>query len=138
MFELAIADPDRTVRGKVHLVAEAASGQVVADDCPSCTPLSHHNEETRTWSEELLDELATQLATHPRFEALVQARVQQVLAQHEKRDRVWLTLKEAVERLGCSPDAVRMRINRGRFDHRRQGRRLYVSAVSIDHLDRAA
>lgn len=100
--------------------------------------LSRRNEESRAWSEELLDELATQLATHPRFEALVQARIEQALVQHEGRDRVWLTLKEAAERLGCSPDAVRMRVNRGRLDHRRQGRRLYVSAVSIERLGRAA
>jgi excisionase family DNA binding protein len=99
---------------------------------------SHRNEGSRAWSEELVDELARQLATHPDFEALVQARVQQALAQHETRDRVWLTLKEAAERLGCSPDAVRMRVNRGRLDHRRQGRRLYVSAVSVERLGRAA
>jgi hypothetical protein len=31
-----------------------------------------------------------------------------------------------------------MRINRGRLDHRRHGRRLYVSAESVDRLGRAA
>lgn len=104
----------------------------------SAFALSRHSEESRGWSQELLDDLATQLSTHPGFEALVQARVNQVLAQHEKHDRVWLTLKEAAERLGCTPDAVRMRVNRGRLDHRRQGRRLYVSAVSVERLGRAA
>jgi excisionase family DNA binding protein len=90
------------------------------------------------WPDELLDELAAQLATHPRIEALVEARVQQALAGREQRARVWLTLAEAAERLGCTPDAVRMRINRGRLDSRRHGRRLYVSASSIDRLGRAA
>jgi excisionase family DNA binding protein len=90
------------------------------------------------WSERLLEDLVTQLATHPHLHALVEARVEQALAQHEKRERVWLTLKEAAERLGCSPDAVRMRVKRGRLDHRRQGRRLYVSALSIERLGRAA
>jgi excisionase family DNA binding protein len=46
----------------------------------------------------------------------------------------WLTLAQAGERLGCSPDAVRMRVQRGRLEHRRQGRRLYVSAASVDEL----
>ncbi len=46
----------------------------------------------------------------------------------------WLTLEQAAERLGCSPDAVRMRAKRGRLEHRRQGRRLYVSATSVDGL----
>jgi excisionase family DNA binding protein len=43
-------------------------------------------------------------------------------------------LEEAAERLGCTPDAVRMRVKRGRLDHRRQGRRVYVSAMSVDGL----
>jgi excisionase family DNA binding protein len=86
------------------------------------------------WTDGLLDELAAQLATHPRFEALVQARVDETLIQRGQQDRSWLTLREAAERLGCSADAVRMRINRGRLDHRRQGRRIYVSATSIDRL----
>jgi len=88
------------------------------------------------WSEDLLDELAMQLATHPRFEALVQERVEQTLTDRGARpnERRWLTLGEAAERLGCSRDAVRMRIHRGRLDHRRHGRRLYVSAASVDRL----
>ncbi len=90
------------------------------------------------WADGLLDELAAQLATHPRFEALVQARVEQTLAEREQQGRAWLTLTEAAERLGCTPDAVRMRINRGRLEHRRHGRRLYVSAASVDRLGRAA
>ena len=56
---------------------------------------------------------------------------------HERRDddgARWLTLAQAAERLGCSPDAVRMRVKRGRLDHRRQGRRLYVAAASVDEL----
>jgi excisionase family DNA binding protein len=50
--------------------------------------------------------------------------------------RRWLTVPEAAERLGCSADAVRMRCSRGRLEHRRQGRRLYVSAASVDELGR--
>jgi excisionase family DNA binding protein len=48
--------------------------------------------------------------------------------------RAWLTLDEAGERLGVSADAVRMRARRGRLEHRRHGRRLYVSATSVDRL----
>ena len=48
--------------------------------------------------------------------------------------RKWLTVEQAAERLACSPDAVRMRCSRGRLEHRRQGRRLYVSAESVDRL----
>jgi excisionase family DNA binding protein len=60
--------------------------------------------------------------------------VEQTLRQHEEPGRQWLTLGEAAERLGCSRDAVRMRVNRGRLDHRRHGRRLYVSTNSVDRL----
>lgn len=103
----------------------------------STLTLSRYGDESHAWSEELLEELATQLATHPRFETLLQERVDQALAQRVP-PRVWLTLAEAAERLGCTRDAVRMRINRGRLEHRRQGRRLYVSAASVDRLDGAA
>jgi excisionase family DNA binding protein len=48
--------------------------------------------------------------------------------------RKWLTVSEAAELLGCSTDAIRMRCSRGRLEHRRQGRRLYVSAASVDQL----
>jgi hypothetical protein len=48
--------------------------------------------------------------------------------------KLWLTLVEAGERLGCSPDAARMRAHRRRLEHRYQGRRLYVSAEAIDRL----
>lgn len=99
--------------------------------------LSRHEEGGHAWPDELLDELATQLATNPRFETLLQARVDEALAQRVP-PRVWLTLAEAAERLGCTRDAVRMRINRGRLEHRRQGRRLYVSVASVDRLDGAA
>jgi excisionase family DNA binding protein len=52
----------------------------------------------------------------------------------ERHGKRWLTLAEAAERLGCSPDAVRMRARRGRLEHRYQGRRLYVSADAVDRL----
>jgi excisionase family DNA binding protein len=91
-----------------------------------------------SWPDELVDDLAAQLAAHPRLKELVSAHVEEALAGHFQPGRVWLTLAEAAERLGCTPDAVRMRINRGRLDHRRHGRRLYVSADSVDRLGRAA
>jgi hypothetical protein len=50
------------------------------------------------------------------------------------RPRRWYTLEEAGERLGCSATAVRMRVKRGRLEGRYQGRRLYISAASIDRL----
>ena len=46
----------------------------------------------------------------------------------------WLTLEQAGERLGCSTDAVRMRVKRGRLETRRHGRRVYVAAASVDGL----
>jgi excisionase family DNA binding protein len=90
------------------------------------------------WPDGLLDELAAHLATHPRLQALVQSRIEQALAERQRSGATWLTLGEAAERLGCTPDAVRMRINRGRLEHRRHGRRLYVSAASVEQLGRAA
>lgn len=47
----------------------------------------------------------------------------------------WLTCEQAAKRLGCSAPAIRMRVKRGRLEHRRQGRRLYVSARSVNELD---
>lgn len=46
----------------------------------------------------------------------------------------WLTPIEAGERLGCTPEAIRRRANRGRLETRYQGRRMYVSAESVDRL----
>jgi excisionase family DNA binding protein len=57
--------------------------------------------------------------------------------EHErtaKNGARWLTLEQAAKRLDCSPDAVRMRVKRKRLEGRRQGRRLYVSAASVDDL----
>jgi excisionase family DNA binding protein len=48
--------------------------------------------------------------------------------------RRWLTLAEAAARLGVSSDAVRMRVRRGRLEFQKQGRRLYVSAESVDRI----
>jgi hypothetical protein len=55
-----------------------------------------------------------------------------VLAESQQPE--WLTLAEAGVRLGCSPDAVRMRVKRGRLQARHQGRRIYVSAASVERL----
>jgi excisionase family DNA binding protein len=62
---------------------------------------------------------------------VVRDELEERLIRERKR---WLTLAEAAERLGCSRDAVRMRVRRGRLEHRYQGRRLYVSAESVDRL----
>lgn len=44
----------------------------------------------------------------------------------------WLTLVEGAELAGCSVDALRMRVNRGRYRSRRTGSRLYVLRGDID------
>jgi excisionase family DNA binding protein len=46
----------------------------------------------------------------------------------------WISMAEAARRLECSVDAVRMRVKRGRLEARRQGRRVYVSAASVERL----
>jgi excisionase family DNA binding protein len=69
------------------------------------------------------------------IEQLVDDRVAAALAEHGRENGArWLTLGQAAERLGCTPDAVRMRVQRGRLEHRRQGRRVYVSAEAVDRL----
>jgi excisionase family DNA binding protein len=74
------------------------------------------------------------------IEELVELRVREELAARDAQveQRTWLTLEEAGEQLGCSPDAVRMRVRRGRLEARRQGRRVYVSAASVERLSCAA
>jgi excisionase family DNA binding protein len=70
------------------------------------------------------------------LDALVTERVADELARLDAaRDKPrWLTLEQAAERLGCTPAAVRMRASRGRLQTRRHGRRVYVSAASVDEL----
>lgn len=70
------------------------------------------------------------------IEQLVEARVREELALRDAQtvSRTWLTLEEAGEQLGCSPEAIRGRIRRGRLEARRQGRRVYVSAASVESL----
>lgn len=75
------------------------------------------------------------------IEELVEERVREELAARDVREaaeKTWLTLEEAGLRLGCSADAVRMRANRGRLESRKQGRRVYVSAASVERLSCAA
>src|SRR5690242_11769313 len=73
------------------------------------------------------------------IERLVDERVAAALAaQAPAADRAWLTLEEAGEQLACTPDAVRMRVKRGRLEGRRQGRRLYISAASVERLGSAS
>jgi excisionase family DNA binding protein len=70
------------------------------------------------------------------LERLVDERVAAALAEIQTHDdsSAWLTLEQAGARLGCSPHAVRMRARRGRLEHRRHGRRFYVSRESVDAL----
>lgn len=72
------------------------------------------------------------------IERYIDQRVRDELAAVQVSDPgpTWLTLAQAAERLGCSADAVRMRVRRGRLDARHQGRRLYVSAASVHSLTR--
>lgn len=76
------------------------------------------------------------------LEAYIDERIREgiaaALAHVESSAPRWLTLEQAGELLGCSPDAVRMRVKRGRLESRRQGARLYVSRQSLDQLGRAA
>ena len=47
--------------------------------------------------------------------------------------RDWYTLIEAAEREGCSYEAMRMRVERGRYgEPKRVGRTVYVRARSLD------
>jgi excisionase family DNA binding protein len=71
------------------------------------------------------------------IERLVDERLAEALAQREPTPAAspWLTVEQAAVLLGCSQDAVRMRINRGRLQARRQGRRVYVSRRSVVELD---
>ena len=74
------------------------------------------------------------------LESIVEAVTARVLERLEQAAATgnggppWLTLEQAAERLGCSPDAVRMRAKRGRLEARRDGRRVYVSRRSVDAL----
>jgi len=70
------------------------------------------------------------------LDALVSERVADELARLDAcRDAPrWLTLEQAAARLGCTAAAVRMRASRGRLQTRRHGRRVYVSAASVDEL----
>jgi Helix-turn-helix domain len=69
------------------------------------------------------------------LEELVADRVRQELhAARDEANAAWLTLEQAGELLDCTADAVRMRVKRGRLKARKQGRRLYVSAVSVERL----
>ena len=84
------------------------------------------------------DRLLTSLAPEvvQALEELVaeRVRVELAAAATTANGRAWLTLDEAADRLGCTADAIRMRVKRGRLESRRQGRRVYVSRESVDRL----
>jgi excisionase family DNA binding protein len=70
------------------------------------------------------------------LDAYVQELVEERLAEAEPHDdgRRWYRLEEAADLLGCSYDAIRMRVARGRLTTRRQGRTVYVSGDSLRSL----
>ena len=70
------------------------------------------------------------------LEQLIDERVAAALDAHDGDEYQprWLTCGEAAKLLGCSVDAVRMRVKRGRLVSRRQGRRVYISRDSIERL----
>jgi excisionase family DNA binding protein len=71
------------------------------------------------------------------IEQLVDERVAQAIngLQAPAHPSPWLTVTQAADLLGCSPEAVRMRARRGRLVTRRQGRRVYVARASVVQLD---
>jgi excisionase family DNA binding protein len=73
-------------------------------------------------------------ALRPLVAELVERELDRRLDELHANAPRWLTLDQAAERLGCSRDAVRMRVRRGRLEHRYQGRCLYVSADAVDRL----
>lgn len=73
----------------------------------------------------------------PEVVAAIEALIEEFFARAEKEHDdgpEWLTLAQAAELLGCTPDAVRMRAKRGRLVTRTHGRRVYVSAASVKAL----
>lgn len=73
-------------------------------------------------------------ALRPIVVEIVREVVEEALQERIGQCKQWLTYGEAAERLGCTRDAVRMRVKRDRLVARRQGRRVYVSAESVDRL----
>jgi len=91
------------------------------------SPVTPRERLTRLLGPDLLDAV----------DAYLDARISEALAAaacQPRADLRWLTLEQAAERLGCSTDAVRMRARRGRLKMRRHGRRVYVSAASVETL----
>jgi excisionase family DNA binding protein len=82
---------------------------------------------------ELLDTLRREDDLRREFVAALRDELRDV-ATAESAEKQWLTLDEAALRLGISRDAVRMRAQRGRLLTRNHGRRVYVSAASVDRL----
>jgi hypothetical protein len=68
------------------------------------------------------------------FEALVDERIAAALATQpaDNGHGRWVTLEEGATLAGCSVDALRMRISRGRYGSRRDGRRVYVLRADVD------
>lgn len=54
------------------------------------------------------------------------------LGTAEAQQRRWLKVEEAAALLGCSPAALRKRLDRGRLSKHRQGGRLYIDRLELD------
>lgn len=52
--------------------------------------------------------------------------------QHTNGHGRWVTLEVAASLTGCSADAMRMRVSRGRYRSRRDGSRVYVLRADVD------
>lgn len=68
------------------------------------------------------------------LEELIAERVAEALADYAAADNGprWLPVAEAARREGCTTDAMRMRLARGRYETKRVGRSVLVSAASLD------
>jgi hypothetical protein len=73
-----------------------------------------------------------ELALSPELLAALDEHIREIVAEALREERArgergkWLPLADAAERMGCSTDAVRMRVKRKTIEARRQGRRIFV------------
>jgi hypothetical protein len=77
-----------------------------------------------------------ELALSPELLAALDEHIREIVAEALREERAraarapsrreWLTLAEAANEFGCTPNAMRMRVTRGTIESKRQGRRVYV------------
>ena len=63
--------------------------------------------------------------------AVIDERVAEAMTTDSQTPR-WLTVEQAASYLGCSPKAIRGRIERGRLAALREGRRVYLDREALD------